>query len=590
MNKEVIYLEPDDDITDILTKLQRAEQKLVALVPPKKATMLRSAVNMKLVARAAKECEKVAVIVTADPAIVKLAMAAQIPVAKTLQSRPVVPTPEMVKDAEKSEQVIDEDLADNNSEKAELDSLKGKKASAKTAGEASNSPSERVSGKGADTIDLTEESLENGSKDGKKANQKGAKVKDGKKVPNFDKYRKWIILGVAAALILIVFGVWAFVFAPAVKITVAMSTSSSNFSEEVHFTTDSNAENLDASVLFLQKETLESTYSDSFEASGKEDRGERAEGTVNVTLRANFMTSDYKDTGYSFSLAKGTRLTATTADGKSVSYLTDEDSAKIEWDGTSSGLVSLGCRDIDSCTTTKSTTVKVHAISAGEEFNIGAGRQWNTITDGDNSATITNSSAFTGGSSREVTTVTQSNIDGAKERILSSHSAEGRSNLLSQVKSDKVVIIESSFASEVAEVKSTPELNAEVDSNVKPEITVKIVYSVYVLNKETIDKYVNQKFSVSEDQRIYSVANPYIERFSSLEEPARLKAIVKTGPTVTKEDILAKAKGRKIGEVQSLLRSINGVSSVTIDPSYFWVWSVPKDDNKVEVELTVEDN
>lgn len=84
MNKEVIYLEPEDDITDILTKLQRAKQKLVALVPPKKATMLRSAVNMKLVARAAKECKKVVVIVTADPAILKLAMAAQIPVAKNL--------------------------------------------------------------------------------------------------------------------------------------------------------------------------------------------------------------------------------------------------------------------------------------------------------------------------------------------------------------------------------------------------------------------------------------------------------------------------------------------------------------------------
>ena len=80
MNKEVIYLEPEDDITDILTKLQQAEQKIVALVPPKKATMLRSTVNMKLVARVAKECEKVAVIVTADPAIVKMAMAARIPV------------------------------------------------------------------------------------------------------------------------------------------------------------------------------------------------------------------------------------------------------------------------------------------------------------------------------------------------------------------------------------------------------------------------------------------------------------------------------------------------------------------------------
>ncbi len=54
MNKEVIYLEPEDDITDILTRIQQADKKLVVIVPPKKATMLRSAVNMKLVARVAK--------------------------------------------------------------------------------------------------------------------------------------------------------------------------------------------------------------------------------------------------------------------------------------------------------------------------------------------------------------------------------------------------------------------------------------------------------------------------------------------------------------------------------------------------------
>ena len=112
MSKEVIYLEPEDDITDILTKLQRAEQKLVALVPPKKATILRSAVNMKLVARAAKECKKIVVIVTADPAILKMAMAAQIPVAKTLQSRPVVPTKESLASATDNEQVIEEGMDD----------------------------------------------------------------------------------------------------------------------------------------------------------------------------------------------------------------------------------------------------------------------------------------------------------------------------------------------------------------------------------------------------------------------------------------------------------------------------------------------
>ena len=58
---------------------------------------------------------------------------------------------------------------------------------------------------------------------------------------------------------------------------------------------------------------------------------------------------------------------------------------------------------------------------------------------------------------------------------------------------------------------------------------------------------------------------------------------------MTEEDILEKVKGKKTGEVQSLLRSINGVSSVEIVPSFFWVWSVPEDTSKITIDLTMED-
>lgn len=576
MNKEVIYLEPDDDITDILTKLQRAEQKLVALVPPKKATMFRSAVNMKLVAKAAKECDKVAVLVTSDPAVVKLAMAAQIPVAKTLQSRPVVPTPEMVKASEQSEQVINEDLDDAES-KAELDSLKDKKASAKTPAEATESASEKTSAKGAVALDLTEESLQNGSKDAKKGDKK---AKDDKKVPSLDKYRKWILVGVGTAIILAVLGVWAFVFAPAVKITVAMSTSSSNFSEDVKFTTDANAAQPEEGLFLAEKRTYEQKYNADFTATGKEDRGDKATGTVVVTAKFN-PTANLE--GYSFALKAGTRLTATSADGRSVSYSVDEAVEIIDWDGTTSALSALGC-SMTVCT--KSASVKVTAVEAGEKYNIGAGRSWNPIE----GATLSNTVAFTGGTSREVTFVSQSDIDKAKEELLSSHQIDGKDALLAQVSSDaNVIAIESSFASEAGEVTVKPELNAEVASDVTPQITVNAVYSIYTVSKTQIETYVNTKATVADDQKIYSIGEPYFERFTSIEEGAKLKTVIKTGPTVTEEDILAKSKGRKIGEVQSLLRSINGVSSVEIKPSYFWVRSVPNDEAKITIELTVED-
>ena len=91
MNKETIYIEPSDDITDILSKLKSSDKKIVALVPPKKPSVLLSSVNIKLIARTAKAEKKAVVLVTTDDSLTKLAMTANLPVAPSLKSRPVMP-------------------------------------------------------------------------------------------------------------------------------------------------------------------------------------------------------------------------------------------------------------------------------------------------------------------------------------------------------------------------------------------------------------------------------------------------------------------------------------------------------------------
>ena len=88
MNKDVIYIEPEDDITDIISRIKSSKQKVVALVPPKKLGIMRSAVNTKLIARTSKSLEKVAVIITTDPSLIKLSALSGLPVAKSLSSRP----------------------------------------------------------------------------------------------------------------------------------------------------------------------------------------------------------------------------------------------------------------------------------------------------------------------------------------------------------------------------------------------------------------------------------------------------------------------------------------------------------------------
>lgn len=579
MNKEVIYLEPEDDITDILTKLQRADQKLVALVPPKKATMLRSAVNMKLVARAAKESKKVAVIVTSDPAIVKLAMTAQIPVAKTLQSRPVVPTPEMLKSSANEEQVIDEDLAETAQANA-VDRLDRAKNAAKKPAEASNSASERSAKESANTIDLTEEGLEKGSKDPKKAKKAAANGKDGakgQKVPNFEKYRKWIILGAVAAVFLVVFGVWAFVFAPAVKITVAMSTSASNFAESVHFTENEADQNIPEGVFYAQKLTYEDKFETNFTATGQEERGDKAQGslTVSYTLSADEIKNALGE-GMTVVVPEQTEFVA----GNGLSYFSTE-AVEISWDGKIGS--DSECHSSNSCKL--SATVPIVAANIGASYDVSKSTTWEVANA---SFTAVSATAVDGGSSKSVTVVTQADVNKAAEKR-DNNEAAGKAELLAKV-TDAQIPIEPSYQVEVGDLQPSPAVGSEVTEGTQPKLSAVTTYSIYVVDKAAVEEYIKDKTEIADDQRIYSIGEPYFERFTNINEASRLKTVIKVGPTVTEENIRERAKGRKIGEVQSLLRSINGVSSVEIQPSFFWVRSVPNDDNKVTVELTVEDN
>ena len=125
MNKDVIYIEPEDDITDIITKLENSKEKIVALVPPKKAGVFRSVVNIKLIAKAAAGTEKTAVLVTTDPSIVKLAAATRIPVTKNLQTPPTIPNDieseeqESVSTEEVVEATDEDDMEKNVTEEVE---------------------------------------------------------------------------------------------------------------------------------------------------------------------------------------------------------------------------------------------------------------------------------------------------------------------------------------------------------------------------------------------------------------------------------------------------------------------------------------
>ena len=121
----------------------------------------------------------------------------------------------------------------------------------------------------------------------------------------------------------------------------------------------------------------------------------------------------------------------------------------------------------------------------------------------------------------------------------------------------------------------------------------KVTYKVNVLDKSAIEEYIRTLVSsrLGEDQKIYEIGSLFIERFQENNATsAKLKAIVKTGPEVTEKTVLDKSLGKKIGEVTTLIKSINGVSEVKVDTSFPWVRSIPEDINKVSVNITIDEN
>ena len=589
MNKDVIYIEPEDDITDIIAKVKNAKTKIVALVPPKKAGVLRSVVNFKLIAKTALQHNKTVVLISTDENLVKFAQSVKMPVAKSLSSKPQLATDDEAEfgDADEESDIIEEEP------EAETSTSKSEKKDVKSDHEKSHKDdkkAEAVKAKKSEEV-VTEDEIDEEADTDKKV----AKKKSNQKVPNIKKYRTQIIIGSVFAVIMVVVLIWAFAFAPAAKVIVHVRTSDQGFSETIKLTTDQDKEDIDAGIFYMEEKAIEKTASADFEATGEVDKGTKASGTL--TVKRTSPVSIVGNGRDAITIPVGTKFTynGLTYVSTAASTLRAVDGKDFDTDTCKVSTSLVATCDLSKDVT---TTVKIEAIENGDKYNMGAVNSgWTASISG---ATPTSSAAISGGTSKIVKIVSKDDLAAAEENLDITGESDAKKELIDE-NSDDAIVIKSSFNIENGQLSSSPALGEEVNGDTKPKVTKKTTYKVYTVSRDAVSQYIEKTVEegLGDDTRtVYATGagkdeEKVIAFFESYknnngEYTAKLKSTVKIGPRVTPEMISEKILGQKVGQVRTMLTSINGVADVEINRSYFWVTKIPSDINKVEIEITVD--
>ena len=570
MNKDTFYIEPEDDITDIINHIKASKQKIIALVPPKKLNVLRSSINLKLIARTAKMHDKAIVVVTTDPTLMKMAALSSLPFAKNLSSRPTLPSEFNEADLEypaKAKKASPSDEIEINEKAAPLSSVSRVRTTNEDAANRANTTSNLTKNS---TMNLDSEDVAKNSEDEEADNQP-------KKILTLDSLKNRIIIGVVAAILLISSFIWAFILAPAAKISVKIKTIAENFSENVSFVTDAKQAVSKDGRFFLETTSLEKNSEVEFEATGEKNVGDKATGELRLIATFDMSTTT----------ATASRPdVATVPQGSAFAYrnlnfLTDQE-VKISWDGSISNC-DAG-RHNGKCQVAK--TVKATAIEGGAKYNIEAvSSGWQSSVAGVEGYA---NSAFKGGTDKIQKIVTASDISKAKEKLTEADGA--KEELFEKVPSDDIKI-EDSYKKVTADPTSSPAVDQPTE-NGKAKLTAKTTYSVNYVDKAAVEEYVKAVVStrLGGDQKIYETGNIFIEKFQNNNNSvtAKIKATLKTGPEVTEQSVLEKSLGKKVGEVTTLIKSINGVSDVEVNTSFPWVRQIPNDANKVSIKIMVE--
>ncbi len=578
-NKDTIYVDVDDEITALIDKVRASNGKVVALVLPKRATVLQSIVNMKLLKRAAENEKKHLVLITTEAGLMPLAGAVGLHVAKALTAKPEIPPgPDMV--GAGFTDAIEEDLNMplDDEEVPDLTAKAGKKATVGALADAATKTNDKQGD--LETLNLDDEEDDDKTKVTEMsipaAAAAASKVKPDKKlkVPNFDRFRLLLILGVLVLIGIIVLGVFALSVWPHAVIDI--KTNASNVNTNLPLTLDPQGQTADYATGDIPAKTVseQKTFTQTVNTTGQKNEGTDATGSVTMTATDCGPNYQYfTNYGQQFTIPAGTGLSY-----NNLTYITQNDTTMtLNYKKSFSGNTP-SCALYDS-----SGPTNISAQNPGSTYNAQI-----------NNATVSGypnvqaSGSATGGTDNIVQVVSQADVNTAASKVSANDSGTVKQDLMNQLRGEGLYPIGVTFASEQPQITPNPSVGT-VSNTVT--ITETITYTMFGTKQSYLDAALDANIhsQTSKNQNIINNGlnqNSFKQNgVSGSADQVTLATVATVGPNISVSEIKTEVAGKSPKEAIAVIKNNPDVTTVSIRLSPFWVSSIPSNQSKISVKV-----
>lgn len=591
--KDIIYLEPDVEITSVIDKIRKSANDVVILVIPRGSALAQSLINLKILKRSTDESGKQIALVTNEK------------IAKNLAAQIDLPAFDKVADAEKATytqavKTVTDDF-DGSLNVHTYQKYSGEEEVEEIASPAPELKDEEMAEAGGEI------ETENAETDPMTDNQSETEPKEDKEdnfAERFTSRRISVPVGepeeirpslpsrpvirerhkgsnrkvkfIATFLVVIGLITAAALFLFAVRADVAVSIKADDLSKELDVVIESKVKDVDPEQIVVPGELLSvvSETTKQFEATGKKEAGEKAKGKITIS---NIW--DLNDQ----TIPSGSRFTAA---GKS---FVSKESVKVPG-------ATITLQQGNPVTSPGKADVSVEAENAGDSYNLGPSDFVITSLSKEKQAKITGKSvsAMTGGTTKQLSVVTEADLTAAASTLKDEMSAQMAKDLIDQTAKDGKKVLDDKLQNEVISMEPSKKADEEA-SNFDVKMKLKVFTLAFKEDniRDAVLDSIRQE--LSSDQMIvnpdkstitYKVAESDMDLGNA---KLSIKFDGKVGKKIEIKKIKESIKGKSSTEAAANLKKIEGIVSSKIEIWPDFIKMIPYLPEKIKVNFEFQE-